>query len=76
MGMFSTPSMPKMPDPPAPPPTRVDEGVLARRESARARRRSGRQDTLLTGPGGLVSRGSIAVPTLLGRSSTPMGGGV
>ena len=70
---MGSPSTPKPPPQPPPPPTPIDEGVRIRRMQARQRMRSGRMDTILTSPMGLVSRGgTIASPTLLGGG---MGGG-
>lgn len=72
MGIFSKPTMPKAPDPPPPPPTPVDEAVRNRRARAKAMGRSGRSDTALTGPAGLVNRGTISAPALLGGGGSPV----
>ncbi len=53
----------------------TDPTILERRKRARAMARSGRADTVLTGPSGLVSRGNIGTPALLGGGNAPIGSG-
>lgn len=70
---MGTPKMPEPPRPIPPPPTPTDPAIHARRKRARAMARSGRADTALTGPRGLVSRGTISTPTLMGGAGVPIG---
>lgn len=61
--------------PPAPPiPTPLDPTVLERRRRARLAQRSGRSMTTLTSPMGLLKRGPIATPSLIGGKSSTGGG--
>ena len=66
---------PDIPTPPPAPPAAalpIDPGVLERRRRGRRGRR-GSPQTLLTGPQGLVQRGPISQPTLLGGSLPGVG---
>lgn len=65
--MGGGPSIPK--PPPAPPPVSPVDPELAdirRRRRMAAKGLQGRLSTILTGPSGLVTRGTISMPTLLG----------
>lgn len=56
IGAVSQITKPNLPPPPGPVPTKEDDRVSNARDDARAaaRRRLGRQSTILTGPGGVT----------------------
>jgi len=68
MGSIFNPPKPKAPPPPPPPPTPADPAIEAarRRERDAAKRRRGRQATILTGGLGDTSRPQVQQPSLLG----------
>lgn len=68
-------SMPRAPQAPAPPPMPIDPSVIERRRRALRMRRSGQRSTILTTPRGVVNRGTVAAPALLGGTAQPAAGG-
>jgi len=68
--MGGSPGLPRAPKAPPPPALPIDPAVLERRRNARSKR--GKTQTLLTGPQGVVNRGIINTPTLMG--GLPLGG--
>lgn len=57
---------PTLPPPAAPPPDAQDVGVVASRDSERARRRAAASKTVLTSPSGLSTPATVATKQLLG----------
>jgi len=70
---MGSPSIPKPPPTPPPAALPIDPAVMEARRRARSKVGPGRSSTMLTGAKGLLTRGSISTPTLLGGGGTPLG---